>query len=121
MPKFGRRSQIERATLHPKLRDICDQAIKYMDFAIIQGHREEADQEKAFKEGKSKARWPHSEHNKIPSRAMDLFPAPYDWKDIESFRVLADLILGIAERRGVKLRWGGTFKTLRDFPHFELT
>lgn len=121
MPKFGPRSQLEKATLHPKLRGICDEAIKYVDFAITKGHRDKADQNRAFKDGHSKAEWPDSEHNKLPSRAMDLFPAPYDWKNIESFRVLADLILGIAKRRGIKLRWGGTFKTLRDFPHFELT
>ena len=33
MPKFGPRSQLERATLHPQLSDICDEAIKYVDLA----------------------------------------------------------------------------------------
>ena len=120
MPKFGRRSKRELDTLHPALGAICLTAIKYIDFAIIKGHRGKEEQEKAFADGKSFAQWPLSKHNKNPSRAMDLFPSPYDWNDIESFRVLADLVMGIAKRQGVKLRWGGSFRKLKDYVHFEL-
>lgn len=120
MPSFSKRSRDNLKTCHPLLQDVCNEAIKYIDFAVICGHRGKEAQEKAFREGNSKARWGESKHNSDPSLAVDLFPYPYDWDDRESFRVLADCIMGIAERQGINLVWGGNFRSISDMPHFEL-
>lgn len=51
--------------------------------------------------------------------AVDLLPMPYDWKDLSHFDTLAKVVLGAASERGVKVVWGGTWKS-PDRPHFEL-
>lgn len=91
-----------------------------MAVMVICGHRGEREQEDAFKRGTSKLRWPRSRHNSYPSQAVDLAPLPLDWDDLKAFRELAEHIKAIATEEGVTLRWGGEFRTLRDFPHWEL-
>lgn len=128
MPVFGKASLAARAKLHPSLQAIVDEAIKVIDFKILDATRGKAAQEKAYATGNSKARWTQSAHNYEPAVAMDLFPAPYDWNDTASFIKLSEVIMAIAAKRGVKLRWGGDWnmdgdKTTSDNwdkPHYEL-
>lgn len=122
MYKFSKTSKLHYATLDPKLQQILDKAIQYYDFSIICGHRNKEGQEKAFKEGKSKKCWPESKHNQNPSIAVDIAPwnNGIDWNNIEEFYYMAGIIMAIAERHFIKLRWGGHWKTLKDCPHFEL-
>lgn len=120
MPHFGRSSKKKLATCDKRLQDICNEAIKYYDFSVICGYRGEKDQNEAFLRGASKAKFPQSEHNKSPSRAVDLAPYPIDWRDRERFRFLSYIIRGIADYQGVKLRWGGDFESVSDMPHFEI-
>ncbi len=128
MPSFGKESQKHFDTLHPDLQRVLGEAIKYVDFSITCGFRNEADQNKAFAEGKSKLKWPNGEHNKMPSRAVDVAPYPINWNDAESFTLLSGVIYGIACTLGIKLRlgidWDGDFATLehsfKDRPHIEL-
>lgn len=119
MPTFSPRSTFKLATCHPLLQQIMNEAIDEIDFAVICGHRNQADQDKAYAEKKSRLRWPDSRHNSLPSKAVDLFPYPYDWNDIEAFKGLAVVIKRIAEKHGVWVTWGGDWK-MRDMPHFEL-
>ncbi len=120
MPKFGARSLKARKTLHPKLQEIVDEAIKHFDFSIIAGHRGEKEQNEAYKKGTSKLKYPLSQHNTIPSRAVDLAPYPVDWKDLEGFIQLSKLIKSIAEGKGIKIRCGVDWRLFRDYPHYEL-
>jgi peptidoglycan L-alanyl-D-glutamate endopeptidase CwlK len=133
MPIFGAASRERLATLHPDLQAVMNEAIQHRDFVIVSGHRGEAEQNKAFREGKSKLRWPNSKHNKKPSLAVDV--APYnaatrgiDWNDRAAFAALAGFIQGIAAARGLKLRWGGDWdqdgavadERFVDMPHLEI-
>jgi len=128
MPTFGKTSAEKLATCHPNLQRVLNEAIKYVDFSVTCGHRGEIEQNKAFAEGKSKLKWPHGEHNKQPSCAVDVAPVPLNWNDAESFTLLAGVIYGIACTMGIKLRigadWDGDFNTLehsfKDRPHIEL-
>lgn len=134
MPTFSAASQKQRATLHPKLQEIVDEAIKYFDFAIIEGHRGEEAQTKAYLTHKSKVPWPKGKHNQSPSKAMDCAPYPIDWSDeddaIRRFCYMAGFFMCIARQKGIKLRWGADWDKdddlrdekgkLRDFPHLEL-
>lgn len=129
MPSFGTASKRSRAQLHPKLREIVDEAIKEIDFKILDAVRGRAAQEKAFKQGNTKAHFGQSAHNYVPAIAMDLFPAPYDWDSTASFDKLSKVIMRIAKEKGIPLRWGGDWnmdgnKTTSDNwdkPHYELT
>lgn len=119
MPNFGERSIENKLSCHPDLQAVLDEAIKYYDFAIICGHRDEAEQNKAFWSKKSKVMWPNSKHNSTPSRAADCVPSPIDWQDISRFKEMAFHIKTAADKVNVKIQWGGDWK-MKDYPHVEL-
>lgn len=120
MPSFGKASKSRLATLHPKIQSVLNEAIKYYNFSIVCGHRNEKDQNQAYDDRLSTKRWPNSRHNTLPSEAVDVAPYPIDWNNDEEFCFLAGLITGIAETMGIKLRWGGRWESLNDLPHLEL-
>lgn len=131
MPSFGPRSKELRAQVHKSLRDILDLAIEVTDFKIITGWRSEEEQERLFREGKTKVRWPNSKHNTSPSLAVDVAPYPIDWDGphaTKKFAFLAGVMFGIAHMKGIKLRWGGDWdgdgqmrdQSFHDLPHLEL-
>lgn len=120
MPELSERSLAQLATLDPRLKRVCEAAIKRADFVIVCGYRGKADQDKAVAEGKSKASWPNSKHNSSPSLAVDVAPYPIDWKDLTHFKELACVILETASHIGVPMTWGGNWTKFRDYPHFEI-
>lgn len=129
MPKFGKRSFEKLETCHPSIQEVMIEAIKSgPDFTIICGHRNESDQNNAYYNGNTQLLFPRSKHNKMPSMAIDIAPYPIDWDKIPSFIYLAGYVMGVADKLGIKLRWGGDWnqnydqsdERFRDFPHFEL-
>jgi len=78
MFKFGRKSEKCLKELDPRLQDLARLIIskQEMDFAIICGHRGEAEQNAAFAAGASKVKFPDSKHNTLPARAYDRVPYP---------------------------------------------
>ena len=126
MPKFSRASAQRLATCHPDIRQVCEQLIKTYDFSVTCGHRGKAEQDKAVAQGKSRAKWPASAHNKLPSLAVDIVPYPVDWNDTGRFRELAAAFFAVAnllkERGEISSQfvWGGNWRTLKDYPHYEI-
>lgn len=128
MPSFGAASLAALNKCHPHLQTIAHEAIKEIDFKVLDSTRGRADQERAFAGGKSKARFGQSAHNYVPAIAFDLFPAPYDWNDRPAFTALSKVIMRIAKEKGIPLRWGGdwnmdgdkTQSDAWDMPHYEL-
>lgn len=127
MPNFSQSSLNKLSTCDERLQLICKEVIKIFDFTILVGHRNEAEQNEAFTKGFSKLRWPNGKHNSLPSKAIDIAPYPTDWNDHVMFYLLAGLMIGTAERMGIKLRWGGMWDGLQggkskfaDLGHFEI-
>ena len=128
MPSFGKSSQDKLATCDPRLQKVFNEVIKYFDCTVIEGHRGEEAQNKAFAEGKSKLKYPQGKHNKTPSLAADVLPYPIDWNDTNRMRYFAGFVVGIAATMGIKIRWGGDWNqntelkdnSFNDLPHFEL-
>lgn len=128
MPTFSAKSLAKLATCDQRLQQVAHEAIQDFDFSVIAGHRNREDQDKACAAGFSKTPWPTSNHNCIPSRAMDLAPWPIDWKDVKRFKGLAKCVLAAADKLGIKIRWGGDWdmdgdsadEKFLDMPHFEL-
>jgi len=134
MPKFSEKSKNKLAYCHIHLQDIANTAIKFFDFSVICGIRSKDAQEKSFKSGFSKLKYPESMHNLKEERnenyslAMDCVPYPVDWKDLKRFYFMGGLFLAIAEMKGYKIRWGGdwnrdynfTDQKFNDLPHFEV-
>ncbi len=130
MYKYGKKSRERLATCDPRLQEIFNEVIKVMDISILCGHRSEEEQQKAFNNGNSKLQYPNSKHNSTPSIAIDVAPwnGGIDWENYKSFYFLGGLALGIADQKGIKLRWGGDWnrngkfddQTFDDLVHFEI-
>lgn len=136
MAKFGRTSLGRLAGVDRRLQLVLREAIRYADFAIITGHRTEAEQNAAYyaKPQRSKVKWPNSKHNSLPSMAVDIAPYPKMFSETDpvasaaEFAFVAGIIVGVARTMEVKLRWGGdwngnldtTDQVLKDWGHLEI-
>lgn len=138
MATFSPESLRKLSTCDPRLQSLLREAIKYIDFTILEGHRGEAAQNEAFRKGNSKLQWPNGKHNRLPSVAVDIAPwfhgpgDPINWRDVPAFARLMGYIERIAHEQGVKVRlgmdWDGDFRTASydpgenflDAPHLEL-
>lgn len=103
---FGTQSKKELAKAHPKMQAILKEAIKHVDFKILNSTRGKAAQEKAYRTGHSKAHFGDSAHNYVPSIAVDLFPAPYDWDNTKAFNNLYHVMMEAAKSLSIPLRSG---------------
>lgn len=129
MPVFGDRSKANLIQLHPDLQLVANEAIKTVDFTIIQGHRGEYDQNKAYAEGKSKAKFGSSAHNYLPAAAFDFIPYPFKgWEDKAGFIRVARAIVAAGKKLGIPVRSGSDWNMNNNFndenfvdtPHIEL-
>ena len=125
MPSFGRVSRSRLDTCHPFWPLIMDIVIKDYDCTILCGFRGATDQLEAFEAGNSEVTWPDSTHNnefegEPYSLGLDVAPWPYHPNDIPEFMHLAGRILTVASFFDIKVIWGGHWKSLKDYGHFEL-
>jgi peptidoglycan LD-endopeptidase CwlK len=144
MPKFSEISLSKIKTCHDDLKIILHEAIKIVDFTVLEGSRTLEQQQKYFKEGKSKLdgikqKSKHQISKESPlSLAVDIAPYPVDWsnnsKKLARFYFLAGVIISIATKLRIEgkinhsIRWGGDWDRDLDFsdnrfddlPHFEL-
>lgn len=120
MPRFSAESEEKLSHLHPDLVRVLREAIKHYDFKVLDTHRGEEEQNRAYKAGHSMLKWPESLHNRYPAEAVDLAPWPIDWFDTDQFCVLAGVVLACASHLGVHVLWGGTWERFKDRPHFQL-
>jgi peptidoglycan L-alanyl-D-glutamate endopeptidase CwlK len=120
MPSFSSVSKERLKECDSRIQTVLNEAIKYYDFSVLCGHRGEEEQNEAYRKGHSKLKYPQSNHNKNPSKAVDVAPYPIDWKNHKRFYFLAGIILLIAKKKNISLRWGGHWKNFVDLPHFEI-
>lgn len=128
MPVFSKASKAKLQTCHINLQVILLEAIKEIDFVVLEGHRSVERQQKLFAQGRTvpgkivtriDGVTKKSNHNFMPSRAVDIAPYPIDWNDLERFKEVAKIVKRIAMENSIELRWGGDWK-MKDYPHFEL-
>lgn len=139
MYKYSEVGQDRINECHPDIQAIWAELIKWVDATVFCGHRGEAEQNQAFLENKSKLKFPNSEHNKVPSMAID--SGPYfieihntDWNDHLAFARFAGRVDQIADQLldagkiTHTIVWGGdwdkdgrsTDHSFLDLPHFQL-
>ncbi len=106
-------SQTRLNSCDPRFHSIFNHVATIMDCAILEGHRDQEQQDADYAKGKTQLKWPHGKHNARPSLAVDAAPLPIDWKDRERLSLFAGYVLGTAAAQGVTLRWGGDWN--RDF------
>jgi len=128
MSKFSQRSIEELNTCHEDLQNLFSRVIERVDCTILDGHRDKAEQNRLFAIGKSKAVFPKSKHNSLPSLAVDVAPYPIEWNNARRFYLFAGFVIGVAFELGFDIRWGGdwnmNFQTadnkFNDLVHFEV-
>lgn len=130
MPYFSQQSKDRLATCHQDLQLVFNEVIRHFDCKVLEGHRDEATQNKLFyaTPPRTQVKFPDSSHNSMPSRAVDVMPYPIDWGDRERCHYFAGFVLGVAASMGIKIRWGGDWdrdtevddNRFDDLPHFEL-
>ena len=134
--RFGSRSRANLSECHPDLQILFLTVIRTHDCSVIEGARGESEQNTAVSQGRSKARWPRSNHNvdgvkRRTSWAADVVPYPVDWKDRDRFVRFATFVLDTASKlraAGVmchEVRSGGDWDRDGifddwDMPHFEI-
>jgi len=119
--KWSNRSLGNLKGIHPDLRRVMDRALQAspLDFIVIEGLRSEKRQRELVAQGASRTM--NSRH--ITGHAVDLLPigpngrAAFDWP---LYHRLAPAVKAAAESEGVKIVWGGDWKSFKDGPHFEL-
>lgn len=131
MPSFSRVSKQRLETCDLRLQELFNDVVRTFDCTIVEGHRGEKKQNEYYSEGKSKVQFPNGKHNKTPSEGIDV--APYingkiSW-DFRHCLYFAGFVKGVAEKHGIKIRWGGdwdmdneamTDQNFQDLVHFEL-
>ena len=134
--KYGRKSRERLLTVDRRLSYVFEKALEssLIDISILKGVRGKAEQNKAFKDGKSKLKWSFSLHNVRGKKlALAIDAAPYvNGKvsfDYNSCCFLAGIILGISKQFNYDVRWGGnwdmdgeiiTDQDFQDLLHYEL-
>lgn len=130
---FSDRSNLSLSSVHKTLQQVAQIALSFgvIDFAVTEGHRPKAAQDRYFDEGKSKVRWPNSMHNRQPSLAIDCVPfvaGKLSW-DHRHCLVLVGAMLAAAAVVGADVRSGAdwdrdaeyvTDQNFQDLVHFEL-
>ncbi len=141
MNEYSKSSADKLSTCHPDIQRVFLKVLEYFNHTILEGHRGQEAQHKAFEEGRSKLDWPKGNHNKTPSTAVDAMPYPFSFADLDGKngtkrQVLAmcrqylfiGFVLATAYMMGVKMRSGADWdmdtdlsdQTFNDLPHFEL-
>jgi peptidoglycan L-alanyl-D-glutamate endopeptidase CwlK len=121
MRKWSARSLKNLHGIHPDLRRVMDKALQDspLDFIVIEGLRTRERQKELVASGASR----RLESRHLTGHAVDILPiglngkAAFDWPLYDR---VAPAIKSAAEDLGVKIIWGGDWKTFRDGPHFEL-
>lgn len=117
---FGARSNNKLIGVHPDLARVMRRAIAQspVDFAITEGVRSPQRQAQLFAAGASKTM--KSRH--LTGHAVDVVAfigqeVRWDWPLYEK---IAKVVKAAALELNIPIVWGGSWRTFRDGPHFEL-
>jgi peptidoglycan L-alanyl-D-glutamate endopeptidase CwlK len=125
--RFSKRSIDNLKGVHPLLVKLMHACIQDppVDFTITEGVRTATRQMELYQTGRSKCDGVHkkSNHQKKADGygyAVDLYPLPIQYKDMKPYILLSKHIKDKAKELGIKISYGGDWKTFKDYPHYEL-
>ena len=124
---LGTKSRAKLVGVHPKLIAVVERAIKLssIDFTITCGTRSMAEQKRLKATGATttlNSRHVPDNNKSRLSCAIDLAPlvdgkVRWDWP---LFYKLNDAMQAAAKELNVPIEWGGSWRTFKDGPHFQL-
>ena len=117
---LSERSRINLKGVDERLVKIVEQAIKEtpIDFTVTEGLRTPQRQQQLVNDGFSQTI--KSKH--LTGHAVDLaaiVDGKVNWEK-KYYVSLSEVMKKVADEQGIKIRWGGDFKSFFDGPHFEL-
>lgn len=138
MAVLGKTSLQNLKGVHPNLVKVITEAIKDtpIDFTVTSGVRTTAEQKALYAQGRTskgsivtnadgvKNKSNHQAKNDGYGHAIDLCPyvnGKLDWNTTSNFKIISAHIIATAKCLGIKVTWGGNFKSIVDLPHFELS
>ena len=118
--RLGATSLARLKGVHPDLVKVVKRAIELtkQDFTVLEGLRTKERQKQLVAKGASKTM--NSYH--ITGHAVDIAPivngqVSWDWKYYYPVR---DAMKAAAKELGVKIEWGGDWKSFKDGPHWQI-
>lgn len=137
---FSQRSIDTLKGVHPNLVRVVTRALTLstVDFRVIEGVRTPTRQRQLYAQGRTKpgpkVTWTLNSNHFVNKQtgfghAVDILPAPYDWKDLNNFNAVANAMFQAADELKINIRWGADWdndgnpreRGETDSPHFELT
>jgi peptidoglycan LD-endopeptidase CwlK len=131
--KWSKHSLKQLETCDSALQLVFNEVLLVHDCRIIEGHRGKVAQDLAFREKRTKLKFPNGRHNKKPSKAVDVIPCrggkPIPWTDTKHFVFFAGHVFMAASFLGIPIRWGGNWdrdeviiddQSFDDLVHWEL-
>lgn len=136
--KFGTRSLKSLKGIHPDLNKVLTKSIETspVDFTITDGLRTTAQQKALYAKGRTtsgsivtnadgvKNKSNHQAKSDGYGYAVDLYPYYNGSVQVNDDKTLinkiAPHIKKVAKELGIKIEWGGDWKSFKDYPHFEL-
>lgn len=120
MYKFSKRSLDNLKGVDERLIKLMKEvlSISPYDFGITEGLRTIEKQKEYVRTGKSQTI--NSYH--LKGKAVDIVvykDGRVTW-DLKYYKEIADIVKETAAEKGLKITWGGDWKTLVDGPHFQL-
>jgi len=108
---YGKTSLKRLSTCSNAVQCVMVRVSDYLNVSILCGHRGEDQQKRAFEKGFSKVNWPDSDHNILPSDAVDAGIFRPDLKNVDyddpmAFGFLAGVIHVCAELENCVAIWG---------------
>lgn len=98
--------------------------ITAMEFTVVEGLRTVERQKQMVAEGKSKTMNSYHIPNEFGGRAVDLYPSPGGKVNVSApatdYKAIADAMNKAAQELGIKITWGGSWKTFIDMPHHQI-
>lgn len=115
---LGDRSTKNLAGVNADLVKVVKRALELspVDFTVIEGLRTKERQAELMKQGFTRTL--NSRH--IIGEAVDIVPLPVDWKNPKPFGLVAEAMKKAADELGVKITWGGDWKSFVDLPHYQI-
>lgn len=120
MYKFSKRSLDNLKGVDERLVKLMEEvlSISPYDFGITEGLRTIEKQKEYVRDGKSQTM--NSYH--LRGKAVDIVvykDGKVTW-DLKYYKEIANIVKETAAEKGLKITWGGDWKTLVDGPHFQL-
>ena len=110
MYSLSKRSLHNLEDVDERLVKLCEEAIKIINFDVLEGHRDKESQDNLYANGMTEKPWPKSKHNKSPATAIDVLMTKHSQNRSDTLKqctYLAGVFHALSHTFGFKVKWSG--------------